>query len=238
MILSAWLTPILVPPVNLAVIVLIAVWWRKRGLAIGAVVALLLLAMPVVANGLIGTLETGLSGTPDTAGMQAVLILGGDVTRDSQDRAMPGPLTFERLRAGVALGRATGLPLAVTGGPAWTGGPSIGSVMARSLAQDFGYPATWIETRSADTWENARDSAALLGPAGIHNVLIVTNAWHMRRSLLAFRDSGLVARPAPLMLDKETPLALLPRVSGWQQSYFALHEWIGIAWYALRNLAS
>jgi hypothetical protein len=27
---------------------------------------------------------------------------------------------------------------------------------------------------------------------------------------------------------------LIPRVSAWMESYYALHEWIGIAWYALR----
>ena len=26
-----------------------------------------------------------------------------------------------------------------------------------------------------------------------------------------------------------------PRVSAWQRSYFAFHEWIGCAWYALRQ---
>ncbi len=235
--LSAWLTPILVPPVNLAVLALLAVWWRKRGLAIASGAALLLLATPLVANGLIASLETGLVAMPDSAGMQAVLILGGDITRDSQDRAMPGPLTLERLRAGVALARSTGLPLAVTGGPAWSGGPSIGGVMADSLARDFEYPAKWVETRAADTWENARDSAALLAPAGVHDVLLVTQAWHMRRSMLAFRDSGLHARPAPVMLDQETLTTVVPRASAWEQSYYALHEWIGIAWYSLRGMA-
>ena len=236
--LSAWLTPILVPPVNLAVLALLAVWWRKRGLAIGTLLALLLLATPLVANGLTASLESGLVAVPDSAGMQAVLILGGDVTRDSQNRAMPGPLTLERLRAGVALARSTGLPLAVTGGPAWTGGPSIGQVMADSLARDFGLPATWVEVRSADTWENARDSAALLAPFGVHDVLVVTHAWHMRRALLAFRGSGLAARPAPVMLDKQTLTSVAPRASAWGQSYFALHEWIGIAWYMLRSAAA
>lgn len=235
-VLSALLTPIVVPPINLAVLALLAVWWRKRGVAIGALAALLLLATPLVADAFTSSLETGLSATPDATGMQAVLILGGDLTRDGRDQAQPGPLTLERLRAGAALARATGLPLAVTGGPLWAGGPSVGSVMAESLARDFHQPAKWVETKSADTWENARDSAALLLPAGIHDVLVVTNAWHMRRSLLAFRHSGLDARPAPLMLDKYVLSSLVPGASAWQESYYALHEWIGIVWYMLRNL--
>ena len=237
-VLSILLTPIVVPPINLAVIAFFAVCWRKRAVAIGAMAVLLLLATPLVADAFTSSLETGLSDTPDVAGMQAVLILGGDLTRDSHDTAIPGALTLERLRAGAALARATGLPIAVTGGPLWAGGPPVGRIMADSLTRDFHQPATWVETKSADTWENARDSAAILLPAGIHDVLVVTHAWHMRRSLLAFRNSGLDARPAPLMLGKYSLSSVVPGVSAWQESYYALHEWIGIAWYTLRGLAA
>jgi uncharacterized SAM-binding protein YcdF (DUF218 family) len=154
-------------------------------------------------------------------------------------RSSPGPLTLERLRVGAALARSSGLPLAVTGGEASGGGEAIGTVMAESLVHDFGLSPRWVETHSVDTWENARDSAALLTPAGIHQVLVVTHAWHMRRSLLAFRHSGLVAQPAPLWIDGQLGFffgALVPHVSAWQRSYYALHEWIGIAWYTLRGL--
>ena len=237
MVLSAFLTPFVVPPVNLAVLAFVAVWWRRRALAIAAIAALLLLATPIVASALTSSLEAGLPATPDLAGMQAVLILGGDLNRDSHGQVVPGPLTLERLRGGVALARSAGLPIAVTGGPAWAGGPAIGTVMADSLARDFGFPASWVETESTDTWENARDSAALLARSGIHDVLVVTHAWHMRRSMLAFRDSGLDARPAPLMLDKESLSSLMPRARAWEESYYALHEWIGIVWYTMRGFA-
>ena len=237
MVLSALLTPIVVPPVNLAVLALLAVWWRRRALALAAVAGLLLLATPLVSNSLIDSLGAGLPAA-DATGMQAVLILGGDINRIGADQAIPGPLTLERLRAGAALARATGLPLAVTGGVAWAGGPSIGQIMADSLAHDFDQTARWVETGSADTWENARDSAALLAPDGIHNVLVVTHAWHMRRSLLAFRGSGLNARAAPLWHGWITIGSLMPTAGSWQQSYYALHEWIGIGWYSLRNLVA
>ena len=214
---------------------LVAFCWRKRALAIAAMAVLLLLAVPLVANTLIGSLELGLSATPDVTGMQAVLILGADVDRDREGKVIPGGLTLERLRVGVALSRQTGLPIAVTGGQVWADKPSIGSVMADSLAHDFGRPATWVEGKSADTWENAQDSAALLVPAGIHDVLLVTHAWHMQRSLIAFQHSGLHAVAAPLWLDKAFSGSLVPSVHAWQLSYYAFHEWIGIVWYRLRS---
>lgn len=249
MILSALLTPVVVPPVNLLVLGLLALWRRRRGVACLLLLGLLLLAVPGVADGLTGALERGVP--PRLDGAQAILVLGGDLDRDGDGVAVPGPLTLERLCYGAALARRSGLPLAVTGGPAWRGGPAIGTVMADSLRRDFGVPVRWVETRSTDTWDNARDSSALLAPFGIRTVLVVTQDWHMRRSLLAFRHSGLLAIPAAVRrlgypsTGSGTGLAglmgtglvgtLLPRVSAWQRSYFALHEWIGIGFYWLRD---
>ncbi len=245
--LSALLTPIVVPPVNLLLLALFAVWRRRRGAAAVLLTVLVLLAMPGIADLLTGTLERGVPPTR-LDGAQAILVLGGDLDRDGSGTAVPGPLTLDRLRDGAALARRSGLPVAVTGGPAWRGGPPIGTVMADSLQRDFGVPARWVETRSTDTWDNARDSEVLLAPFGIRRVLVVTQAWHMRRSLLAFRHSGLLAIPAAVWRTGYPSAGgggsglvvlagiLLPRVSAWQRSYFALHEWIGIGWYRLRDL--
>ena len=227
--LSALLTPVVVPPVNLLVLALLLLLVRRRRLAALLMATLLLLATPPVSQSLMSGLERG-PGPADPSTAQAILILGGDLDRDEAGEVVPGSLTLERLREGAILARATRLPVAVTGGPAWQGGTPVGIVMARSLREDFGVEARWVESRSLDTWENARDSAALLRPDGIRTVLVVTHAWHMRRSLLAFRQSGLVAVPAPVW-RRGYP----PRATTWEDSYFALHEWIGLAWYILHD---
>ena len=245
MVLSALLTPIVVPPANFAVLALLALWRRRTGTAAVVLCVLVLLGMPPVADALTDALERDVAAT-SLADAQAVLILGGDIDRDRDGKAVPGPLTLERLREGAALARSSGLPLAVTGGPAWRGGPAIGAVMADSLRRDFAVSPRWIETRSADTWENARNSAALLALDGIHDVVVVSQAWHLRRALLAFRRSGLTAAPAAVWRTGYpgqglTPAglagALLPRAGTWERSYLALHEWIGVVWYVLRDLA-
>ncbi len=236
--LSALLTPVIVPPVNLLVLALLSLLLRRRRLAALLMAALLLLALPLASRALMTGLERGL-GPADPSAAQAILILGGDLDRDAAGEIVPGSLTLERLREGAILARATGLPIAVTGGPAWQGGTPVGIVMARSLREDFGVKVRWVESRSLDTWENARDSAALLRPDGIRTVLVVTHAWHMRRSLLAFRQSGLVAVPAPVWRQgypgSSLLAALTPRATTWEDSYFVLHEWIGLTWYALRG---
>lgn len=204
-----------------------------------AVLGLIAFAMPAVSDGLLIALETGLDTTPPAGDPpQAIIILGGEVARigGPTPGTRVGPLTLERLRTGAALQRRTGLPVLVTGGVTQPGAPPVGALMAESLADDFRVPARWVETRSRDTMENATDSAAILLPAGIHSVYVVTHPWHMRRALDSFARTGLRATPAPTPLDSDTPPQLpdfLPRATIWQSGYFAAHEWIGRAWYAL-----
>ncbi len=240
--LSAVATALLVPPVNLAVLALLAVLLRRRLLAAAALGLLLLLALPPVAGSLLAGLEAGLpAGPPPGAGPpQAIVILGGDVRAVAgAARAVPGALTLARLRAGAALARASHLPILVTGGVVGDpDGPPVAALMAASLAADFATPARFIEPAAHDTWQNARLSAAMLRAAGIGSVYVVTDAWHMRRALIAFAASGLAVTPAPLAPDPLPRLVaggLVPRVGAWRESYFALHEWIGCAWYALRR---
>ena len=59
----------------------------------------------------------------------------------------------------------------------------------------------------------------------------------MRRAVLAFQDTGLTVTAAPTARDDPLGLDwtdLLPRASSWQNGYFAVHEWIGYAWYLRR----
>ena len=230
-------TPLVVPPMNLAALALLAVLARRRRLAGMALLLLLLLGTPAVADALLASLETGAVANPsEVARAQAIVVLGAEVERGA-DGILPGPLTLQRLRGAAALARRTGLPLLVSGGIVGRDTPAVAVVMAASLRDDFGVPARWVEDRSADTWENARDSAAVLRGAGIVRVLLVTHAWHMPRALLAFRDSGLVALPAPLPAAPWQPDSawdVVPAPGGWMRSYFALHEWVGRAWYFLR----
>lgn len=230
---------VLLPPPGLAILafVLLQCGWRRLGIA--CLGLLLSLGMPVTAALLLVALDPPPEPEPAEA-PQAVVILSGDVvpTRDPADLA-PGLLTLERMQAGAVLARRTGLPILVSGGETVTDVPvSLAAMMARSLRQDFHVEARWTEDRSLDTWQNAEFSAAILKQAGIGRIYLVTQAWHMRRALLAFRRFGLQATPAPVRPDElpQWGLAeLVPRASGWLSSYYALHEAVGLAGYSLRR---
>ena len=243
------LTSLLLPPTGLAVAALmLAVLatrgsWRRRQMARTlaglCLVALVLLSLPVVAGSLLATLGTGQAAdSVSPAGAGAIVVLGGDVVRLPDGGVTLGPLSLERLRAAAGLHRRTGLPLLVTGGIVDGTARPVGTLMAESLRTDFGVPVRWIEDASFDTWENAAFSAPMLTAAGVRRVLLVTHAWHMRRSLRAFQHHGLVPVAAAVRLDTGPRLVaseFLPRPSAWVGSYFAIHEWVGQAWYALRG---
>ncbi len=242
---AEWLlTLLVVPPCNLAVLAAVGLaGWRRRGgrwLAGLALAALLLLSLPAVAERLLVSLETGLpAATPGAAPPAAIVLLGGDLLADVATPlgAIPGPLSLQRVREAAALARRTGLPVLASGGIVLRGAAPVAAVMAHSLRDDFGTPARWVEARSATTWANAADSAAMLDPLGIRSVEVVTSAWHMRRALIAFARTDLSVTLAPVHRDVAPPWrleAFLPHASAWMTSYDALHEWIGCAWYRLR----
>ncbi|MDE2581321.1 MAG: YdcF family protein [Rhodospirillales bacterium] len=243
MILHALLVSLIVPPPNLTLVALAGLALRRRRPRLGGVLlggglaGLLLLSLPAVSQTLIRSLEIGLPLVPP-AGVppQAIVVLSAEIVhlRGPGARADVGRMTLERMRRGVELHRRTDLPILVTGGR--LGGRRVTPVavlMARSLQRDFGVQPRWVEPRSKTTWQNAAFSAAILRRAGVTSVYLVTNAWHERRALLAFRHFGLIATAAPVALDALTADPL-PSTRAWRNSYFAFHEWIGLADYALR----
>ncbi len=220
----------LLPPVNLVFAILLGVallrrFPRSARWLIGvAALLLLVLAMPAVAGGMLVALERDLPTTPPADKPPgAIVILGGDVTRTGgvEPGAIAGHLTLERLRAGAALQRKTGLPVLVSGGEVGKGAPPVAVLMRESLTQDFQVPVRWTEDRSSDTWQNARDSAAILRSAGINSIYLVTNAWHERRALMAFAGTGLTVTAAPTPLDRPAgpiPSDFVPRALAWEIS--------------------
>ncbi|MGH7044101.1 MAG: YdcF family protein, partial [Acetobacteraceae bacterium] len=239
MTLRGVLTVLLVPPPNLPLVALVGLalggrlgWWLLRGALVGLVV----LSMPAVSQALLVSLELGLPLSPpagDPPG--AIVILSAEIThlRGPGPDELVGPLTLERMRAGVALYHRTRLPILVTGGP--LGGrrkTPVAVQMAQSLEQDFGVPVRWVERRSATTWQNAAYSAAILRRAGIGSIYLVTDSWHEPRAILAFRHFGLTVTAAPVALDALS-VNVLPSSRAWRDSYFAFHEWIGRLDYAL-----
>ena len=66
---------------------------------------------------------------------------------------------------------------------------------------------------------------------------MIAHPWDMARALWSFREVGYPVVPSPTREGgNQSPsvAAFLPQVPALLESYFALHELIGLAWYRVR----
>ena len=252
------LKAVILPPASVLIIALIGqLFWARtkagRWVVTASLVGLYLLSTPMIGDTLLATLEVfpplpaegPLPRDAQAPNAQAIVILGADSRMTPEYSApSPGAMTLERLRYGAHLHRRTGLPILVTGGIPPGRPTSLGSVMRRSLVDDFGVPVAWVEDRSRDTHQNAVRSAEILKAEGITRILLVTHAWHMPRAKRAFENAGLTVICAPTAVIKgaislDDPVGtvgvrdMLPSAKALQSSYFAFHEMLGLAFYRL-----
>ena len=235
----------LLPPLNLLLLGGLGLWLLKRRRSLGkALIGLSLgglwvLSTPIIADALLDSLK------PDPVALtgkeaDAIVILGGGRNQASLEYGGDtlNRFSLERLRYGAKLARELHKPVLVTGGAPDGGALSEGEILRAALQDEFGVGVKWVETRALNTRENARFSAALLTREGVRRIYLVTHAWHLKRAVPEFQAVGLEVVPAGTghFLDsKTTPLDYLPSGKGLERSYFALHEWIGLAWYRIRN---
>jgi uncharacterized SAM-binding protein YcdF (DUF218 family) len=168
----------------------------------------------------------------------AIVVLGGgrqDLAVE-YGAAMLTELPLARLHYGVWLARSTGLPLAYSGGVGWAQAEGASEAQTAQLVatRDYGMALRWIEASSRDTRENARLSVAMLMQEGVHRIVLVTHASHMRRAVRAFRQAGgpdleVIAAPMGFItVDDRWPLPWLPSAQGYRQVDALSHEVVGL----------
>ncbi|MDB5915519.1 MAG: hypothetical protein JWP22_4194 [Ramlibacter sp.] len=237
------LASLVLPPAGPLLLALLALLLARRHRGFGILVAALAIVatLALSTNGMAVILARHLlppmkvAQPQDLRDVQAIVVLGGGVVEQAPEygAAQPTGPTLNRLRYGAWLARQTGKPLAFAGGIGWaasgTDVPSEGSVARRVLQEEYGLTPRWVDDQSRDTVENAQRIAALLRPAGVRRIALVTEATHMPRALLAFRDSGLQVVPAPTNLPAplERPLLeWLPSGPGASTNRILLREWL------------
>ena len=143
-----------------------------------------------------------------------------------------------RARYAAKLQRETGKPILVSGGKPAGKDISDAQRMKLVLEHEFGVPVRWTEDLSGNTLEQARFSYRILRDAGITRIYLVTHAWHMARSAMAFRSPGFEVIPAPTAFTTQyesNRLAFLPQAGALGDSWIFMHELIGILWYWLQT---
>jgi uncharacterized SAM-binding protein YcdF (DUF218 family) len=169
----------------------------------------------------------------------AIVILGGGAEPFAPEygvSSLQAP-SLERLRYGLWLARETGAPTAYSGGIGWAQPDAApeARIAAKIAAEDFKQPIKWLEEESRDTRENAARTLALLKPAGIDHIVLVTHGYHMPRALRDFEEAAgpdVKVEAAPMGLAKklETPtLEWIPSARGFLAMRQVLHEIVGKA---------
>jgi uncharacterized SAM-binding protein YcdF (DUF218 family) len=238
---------LLLPPASPLLLAAAGLLWLRHSfgrLLIGAsLLALWLLSCNAVAVWLaqralpqVSVLAPSRQAQLGATGAQAIVVLGGGMQPAAPEygQAQPSASTAERLRYGIQLTKRSGLPLAFAGGIGWSNAgqvvPSEAST-AQVFSAEHGVTLRWLEGQSRDTAENATRMHDLLAPAGIHNIALVTHAWHMPRSQALFEKAGFTVLPAPMgfVLPSERPLLQwLPSAHGLTASRQVLREWLAL----------
>ena len=244
----------LLPPGIIIVIGLLGFLIQIRWLLVGSLVvalsftALLILSLPFTGQRLIADIESRYPPLRLTAAAdggpppRAIIILGGGRYTEAPeygDDDSVGQVTLERIRYGAHLYRLTGLPILVSGGSPYGEQVSEAVLMKTALESDFQVKVKWIESKSANTLENARYTKLLLAQAGVRRAYLVTHASHMPRAVWSFESEGISTIPAPMgftTLNKEDrkTLGYFPSASGLHLSSNALREHLGLIWYKLK----
>lgn len=239
------LAALLLPPAGPLLLALLGVVLalRRRGVGLLLATTGIVLALAFSTNGMGLLLARHLlpplspAALPDVRNTQAVVVLGGGVLPEAPEygAAQPNANTLARLRHGVRLVRQSGLPLAFAGGVGWSSAgmrtDSEGAVARRVLEQEYGIGPKWVDDRSRDTAENARNMAVLLLPQGVRRITLVTEAWHMQRAADEFRRAGFEVLPAPTGFpgpQARPLLEWLPSASGVLLCRALVREWLAL----------
>lgn len=236
---------LMIPPGVIVLLGLVGVALLRRRPRLGrlvlvfSLVSLYALSISLVADRLLQALEPVPADPLKATGAQAIVVLGGGVHYGAPEYGGHTVIssTLVRLRYAARLYRATGKPVLVTGGDPSETGITEATAMKSTLNEDFGVPVRWLESRSHTTLENARFSHEILERENIRSVYLVTQAWHMPRSQLAFEHAGFAVIPAATEYAISQPIALrhfIPDAKALRNSGRFFHEILGIVWYRLK----
>lgn len=242
---------LLLPPLaQLLGLVIAALLWRRlpriaKTLAVLSVASLWALATPRISGWLVAGLEqqypllTPAEMVASNAQAIVVISAGLDPTGTEFGRPSASNHTLLRLRYAAFVQRQTDLPILVSGGLVLSQSSlTLANVMAADLEEHFRVPVRWFETESRNTDENAHYSAEILASQGIDRIVLITEAFHMPRAVMAFRQVGfsVVAAPtAPLSNTESAVLAWVPNANALSNSNLALHEYLGWLVYRLAD---
>ncbi len=254
------LLPLFLYPLGLSCLLLLIALWlcftRSRWTFVPILIAFLVLGIAgnvQVSNNLIISLERQYLPQVTMPSAEAIVVLGGATRNYEPPRIMPDMNdSGDRLLYAAKLYQEGVAPILIlTGGRIqWYGGESSEAESMATILELMGVPrqAMVLESKSLNTYENAIYTKEILKQRNIKNILLVTSAAHMPRSLAIFQKQGIKAIPAPadiLISDRNLIesqfsaesriLSFIPNSEHLDLTTQAIKEYIGIFIYRLRG---
>jgi uncharacterized SAM-binding protein YcdF (DUF218 family) len=243
------ISALLLPPLNVLLLMATGLFilksHRRTGMFLlwAGIVALWLLATPAISRQLLQSLEQTPPVTTPNPKAQAIVLLGGGRYFNAPEfdgNTTISTYALERTRYAAHLSRRTGLPILASGGAPDGPGKTEGELLKNTLEQDFKAPVRWVESVSSNTSDEARECWQMLSKENVTTIYLVTHAWHMPRSVAAFKNAGFNVTPAPMGYTTNPPSAALdwvPHSNALNTSRTAIREYIGLLWYHVRKAA-
>lgn len=170
------------------------------------------------------------------------VVLGGGINENIDGEGGTGMLDSHSLARVVAAYRLyvkAEKPIIISGGRVGQR-QSIADIAQRVLLS-WGVPQNRIipESKSADTYENAQYTKELADKYRFRKILLVTSAFHLKRSSMLFSKhfTDIVPYPADYQTSRSPYdiLSFLPSAAHLCVVEIAIREYLGIAFYSLRE---
>ena len=170
----------------------------------------------------------GRSARDESRPADVILILGSAVWANEQ----PSPSLRARTQRAIELYQDGYAPHLLLSGGLGRYPPEEAEVMRR-LATAAGIPeeALILDKEAHSTWESIEKAREIMGREGWDTVIIVSDPFHMQRSLLMARDAGIVAYGAPAL---DSPTYTLPA----RRLFYTSREVVALWWYTAQRVWS
>ncbi len=202
--------------------------------------SLYLFSIPWSVTKLLSPLEDPFSfELPLPRGNNVVLVLSGGVWTTGEEFQMSAE-TLQRFFAGVRAAGALRCPLLFSGGfPGRATEGQIYEMVVRTAADMKFSGLLLVEGTSRTTWENMKFSAPYLKELEAKDIVLVTSAYHMKRSIFFAEHffNGCRIHPYPSgrlsELGKTSAMDFLPSPASFQYFSSAVRELVGMAVYRM-----
>lgn len=240
------LTTFLLPPGLFISLLIISVVWflfkkNYKGAFVNFIVASLMwfFSIAPVSNFLIRGLESDFN-VPENPAGDIIILLGGGVYDNVPDISGVGAPSEEmvaRTITAVRLQKKLNVPIIISGGNVFKGRKAEAPIVKRFLV-DLGIPESKliIEDKSRDTIENAKYSKKIFEKLKYKKPILVTSAFHMKRSIMSFKKAGIEVVPFPANFRTWANMKYMWQdylPNGFGGVSVAMHEYLGLLFYRL-----